>query len=232
MQMKDMKNKFPIREKTLYSILWGCTVVAAGAVIVLTIFAVSRRSDKVPAAPVSSVVTTANAGTSAPSTSNRVPSTTAPDTSEEINAPVLRFVLPAAGSLAKPHCIDTLSYSITMNDYRTHRGVDLSAEIGDAVYACADGMITGVYSDPLMGKCIEITHAGGYKSLYKNLAEELPEGVAEGCSVKAGQVIAAIGESARVELAEEPHLHFELTLNGNPVDPAAVLELEEKKQES
>lgn len=227
----QMNKKRPINEKTLYSILWGCTVVAAGAVILLTVFAVAKRSNKAPSSLTtspSSEASTVNSDT-APSTvdSTENPPTTAPDTAEEINAPVLRFVLPTAGSLSKSHSIDTLSYSLTMNDYRTHRGVDLSAEIGDAVYACADGIVTGLYTDPLMGQCIEITHSGGYKSLYKNLAEELPEGIAEGCTVKAGQIIAAIGESARVEIADEPHLHFELTLNGDPIDPAAVLGLEE-----
>lgn len=228
----QMKKKLPINEKTLYSILWGCTVVAAGAVIVLTIFAVARRSEKSPASLTSeaSSAVTSVTSVSTPGTVEPAP-TTAPDTSEEIDAPVLRFVLPTAGALVKPHSIETLSYSLTMEDYRTHRGVDLSAEIGDAVYACADGIITGVYTDPLMGKCIEITHTGGYKSIYKNLAEELPEGIAEGCSVKAGQVIAAIGESARIEIADEPHLHFELTLDGEPVDPAAVLNLEVNTEE-
>lgn len=226
----QMKKKLPINEKTLYSILWGCTVVAAGAVIILTVFAVAKRSNKAPSsltADPSSEVSSVTSDTvpSTVGTTETAPST-APDTSEEIDAPVLRFVLPTAGTLSKSHSIDTLSYSLTMNDYRTHRGVDLSAEIGDAVYACADGIITGVYTDPLMGQCIEITHSGGYKSLYKNLAEELPEGIVEGCTVKAGQIIAAIGESACVEIADEPHLHFELTLNGDPIDPATVLGLE------
>lgn len=222
----QMKKKLPMREKTLYSILWGCTLVAAATVILLTIFTVAKRGQKPSVQPDSTrrptVTTVAGPRTEPEGTEPNRP-TTAPDTAEQIDAPVLRFVMPCVGELSKKHNIETLSYSLTMNDYRTHRGVDISGEIGDAVYSCADGMVTGVYSDPLMGKCVEVTHLGGYKSIYRNLADELPEGIMEGCTVSAGQVIAAIGESARVELAEEPHLHFEVLLDGKPIDPASVL---------
>ena len=48
----------------------------------------------------------------------------------------------------------------------------------------------------------------------------------EGVTVKAGQTIGYVGESAMVEIAEEPHLHFEMTVNGIAVDPLAYFEEE------
>ena len=77
-----------------------------------------------------------------------------------------------------------------------------------------------------MGYCVAVIHGGDACTVYKNLAETLPEGIEEGVSVKAGQTIGYVGESAMVEIAEEPHLHFEMTVNGIAVDPLAYFEEE------
>ena len=70
-----------------------------------------------------------------------------------------------------------------------------------------------------MGYCIAIEHSGNCFTIYKNLAEELPEGIAEGSKVRSGQLLAAVGDSAMVEIAQEPHLHFEMTVDDLAVDP-------------
>ena len=56
-------------------------------------------------------------------------------------------------------------------------------------------------------------------SIYKNLATEVAEGIEAGSEVKCGQLLAYVGETAMTELADEPHLHFELTVAGLQVDP-------------
>ncbi len=214
-----------LSEKTVYSILWGCTIAAAGVVILLTVFAVARRSEDEPIITRPFVQTSGGANSTSPAgTKPANPTTTGPEqNSGPVGADTLVFSVPASGLLAKGHVMETLVYSMTMNDYRTHAGVDIEAQIGDPVFACADGQITGVYTDPLMGSCIEITHPTGYKSVYRNLAEELPEGIAEGVSVKSGSVIAAVGETARIEIADETHLHFELYRDNVPVNPVEVI---------
>ena len=85
-------------------------------------------------------------------------------------------------------------------------------------------MIGEVWDDPMMGKCLSITHAGGGVSTYSNLCEELPAGITVGTSVKAGDIIAAAGESALAEIAQESHLHFELQVNGVSVNPADYID--------
>ena len=70
-----------------------------------------------------------------------------------------------------------------------------------------------------MGWCVAVSHSGGAMSYYKNLDEALAEGIKEGASVKSGQLLGAIGDSAMIEVAQEPHLHFELTVGGIQVDP-------------
>ena len=127
--------------------------------------------------------------------------------------------LPVKGMLLKEHDASVQVYSTTMNDYRVHLGIDVLTEESAPVYAAADGKISKIWEDVKMGYCIAVEHSGELVTVYKNLAEELPEGISEGASVRAGQLIANVGNSAMVEVAEEPHLHFEMTVGGLSVDP-------------
>ncbi|MBQ6676415.1 MAG: M23 family metallopeptidase [Clostridia bacterium] len=132
----------------------------------------------------------------------------------------ITFRAPVSGSVYAEFSVAVPVFSNTMNDYRTHAGVDVSAEIGDPVYACADGVIDDVYEDPMMGQTVKISHADGFESVYRNLSAVLPEGIEKGASVRAGQMIGAVGDTALIECEDEPHLHFELLLTGEPVDPS------------
>ncbi len=153
-------------------------------------------------------------------TENDKPTVTPPDTnSKPVEDKLPSFVLPVSGALSLKHDADCQVFSNTMNDYRVHLGVDVVTEDSAPVYAAADGKIDKIWEDTLMGYCIAIKHSGDCYTIYKNLAETLPDGIAEGVSVRSGQLIASVGESAMVEIAEEPHLHFEMTVAGLSVDP-------------
>ena len=141
------------------------------------------------------------------------------DTSVSVEDSLPSFVLPVSGVLSKKHDPELQVYSVTMNDYRVHIGVDIVTEKDAPVYAAADGTVARIWKDVLMGYCIAVQHNGDCLTVYKNLAETLPDGIAEGASVRSGQLIASVGESAMVELAEEPHLHFEMTVEELAVDP-------------
>ena len=129
------------------------------------------------------------------------------------------FILPVSGNLTREHDPSLQVFSPTMQDYRVHLGIDLSTKADAPVYAAADGKISKIWVDTLMGYCIAIKHSGDCVTVYKNLAETLPEGLAEGVSVRSGQLIATVGESAMIEVADEPHLHFEMTVGDLAVDP-------------
>ena len=135
------------------------------------------------------------------------------------------FSLPADGEVLVPCSLTTPMYSITMNDYRTHSGIDITASIGDSVMSCADGTVSEIWEDPMMGTSVKITHEAGAVSVYKNLAAELVDGIEVGSSVTAGQVIGAVGDTALIECEEEPHLHFELMVDGEHVDPCEHIEI-------
>ncbi len=154
-----------------------------------------------------------------------------PDTPADIpdipDAPVIEdtskipeFLSPITkGVVSKYSDTEVPAYSNTMNDYRLHTGIDIATEIGASVYAAAKGTVTEIWDDIYMGKCISVSHNGGAVTVYKNLASELADGIYEGAEVDAGQLIACVGDTAKIEAADEPHLHFELLVDNKIQDP-------------
>lgn len=153
-----------------------------------------------------------------------VPETTEPEQNVNATPEPPSYTLPVAGDVMKEFSNDVLVYSETMNDYRVHNGVDLAAAIGTQVKAFTDGVVEEVYEDPLMGFTVVLSHGDETKSIYQNLSSELAAGIKTGTLVEEGQVIAGVGESNLIECAQEPHLHFEVTVSGNPVDPMSYFE--------
>ncbi len=133
------------------------------------------------------------------------------------------FLLPVSGVLRSVHDADLQVFSPTMGDYRVHLGIDIGTVAGASVSAMADGTVTQIWDDVRMGRCIAVKHGGDAYTIYKNLAAEQSEGIVVGATVKAGDVIGTVGDSAMVEIAEEPHLHLEMTVAGIQVDPTEYL---------
>ena len=146
------------------------------------------------------------------------------DGTSEAAAPI-EFCLPVNGYISKDYSMDMPVFSLTMNDYRTHSGLDIQASVGSAVATVAEGEVTKRYTDPFMGVCIEVTHGGGLVSKYMNLGEEYPKDAEVGCKVYGGQTIGCVGESAAVDAADTSHLHFELLVNGTRINPAPYIPL-------
>ena len=139
---------------------------------------------------------------------------------ESVSSKLPDFMLPVSGTLSVKHDPELQVFSPTMNDYRVHLGVDINTLEGASVVAAADGVVQKVWDDPLMGKCVAIAHDGDSSTFYKNLSETLAEGIEKGVTVTAGQLIGTVGDSAMMEVAQEPHLHFEMTVGGLQVDPS------------
>lgn len=129
------------------------------------------------------------------------------------------FISPVCGKVSAEHSENVLVYSDTMGDYRTHSGIDIATADSAVVVAAADGVISELWEDPMWGFCISIEHEGGAVSYYKNLSRESITGNVTGTEVRAGNVIGNVGGTALCEIAEDPHLHFELKINGKSVDP-------------
>jgi len=79
--------------------------------------------------------------------------------------------------------------------------------------------VAKIWEDTLMGTCVAISHADDVLTVYKNLATDLTAGIKEGTAVTRGTQIGVVGDTAILEMADEPHLHFEMTAKGLSVDP-------------
>ncbi len=101
---------------------------------------------------------------------------------------------------------------------RMHTGVDWGAPIGTPIYAAGNGVIIKAGWDSGYGRRVEIQHANGYVTTYNHMSS-FGRGVAEGAHVTQGQVVGYLGQSG---LATGPHLHYEVIINGNFVDPMAI----------
>ena len=130
-------------------------------------------------------------------------------------------VQPVSGSVVQDYAMDHLTYNATTQDWRVHNGVDLAAENGQSVVAAQAGTVTAVYDDEYYGTTVIIQHNSGYTAHYCNLAETTA--VAAGDTVAAGDVIGTIGGTALLEVADAPHLHFEVYLDGEAADPTDFL---------
>lgn len=139
--------------------------------------------------------------------------------SEESKDP--SFAKPVEGEKIKDYSRDNLVYSTTLDEWTTHLGIDFKAEKTDIVKASADGKIKSIKNDPRYGLTVVIEHSNGFESIYSNLLTS--EFITVGEEVKQGQTIATVGNTARFEIADETHLHFEIKQNGENVDPNIYL---------
>ena len=131
------------------------------------------------------------------------------------------IVSPLSGETVAAFSMDELAYSETLADWRTHDGIDIAAEVGTQVIAACSGVVTAVRDDDMMGTLVTIAHDDGYETTYANLRSS--PGVGEGQYVSAGEVIGAVGSSSIAEFSMPAHLHFSVSKDGVPCDPAEFL---------
>ncbi len=144
--------------------------------------------------------------------------TSAPTPAPSAAPAPLVFTWPVKGTVIAGFSVEALAYSETMGDWRTHNGLDIAAALGTQVLAAANGTVSAIYQDDLMGTVVEIDHGQGLMSHYANLAA-VPT-VQVGDKVTTGAVIGSVGQTAAAESGREAHLHYALLKEGYPVDPA------------
>lgn len=133
----------------------------------------------------------------------------------------LKFEAPTSGEIIVDYANESLVYSKTLEEWTTHLGVDIKANKASAVTAAEDGTIKSIKNDPRYGLTITISHQDGYETVYSNLLTS--DFIKEKDEVKKGQTIGTVGETASFEIAEEPHLHFEVYKDGQSINPTTVL---------
>ena len=95
-----------------------------------------------------------------------------------------------------------------------HKGLDIATRMATPVIATADGIVSFIGNKGLLGKVVAIDHGHGIVTRYGHLKKILKK---SGTSVKRGDIIANVGISGR---STGPHVHYEVYINGIPVNPA------------
>ena len=216
-------------------------LILAFCVIALTsIFTIKSNIDKINDSntnvPVSEKVHTEEAGKNAAVqneknsentnvASSRVPIVESGETKSGSSGESSTFVNPVKSDsafLTNEYSMDHLIYSVTLDQYMTHCGVDIEAPEDTQVIAMAAGCVTSVYTDDRYGLSVEITHPHDMVTIYSNLSTN--EMVEVGDTIKQGQIIGGVGATGLFEALEPPHLHFEMLQGGVYVDPQKHIE--------
>ena len=210
-----MEKKFKFSDRSAVSKIVYLTVIAIlciSAIVIGIVAANSRKkTDDIP--PVTD-------GTENGGTDNGGANTDEPGNTDNTEKPEVKvsFVSPAVGTVIKSHSTTVPVFSETLEEWRIHTGLDISVADNGEIYASCGGEVTGVYKDPMLGTTVEVTHSANHKSYYSNLDPDTIT-VKVGDVVEQGDVIACVGDSAISEIADEPHVHFELKINGSSVNP-------------
>lgn len=164
---------------------------------------------------------------SSSSSSSQEQSAVQQDSAEQSELPVasqiLAYSLPIKSEITGSFSGGELVKNTTLNDWRTHDGIDISAGVGSEVMAAADGTVTDIKADPLWGTVVVIDHPDGLQSVYCGLNSAVTCRV--GDSVHGKQVIGKL-DGVPCEITEPSHLHFGIKSEGKWIDPVSVLQKE------
>ncbi|HIZ19556.1 MAG TPA: M23 family metallopeptidase [Firmicutes bacterium] len=217
--------------KGFYLALAVC-LVAVGGVAVVTFMNTpelaqegsSAPSTTAPTQAVEQIVTnipddrttTTSRRTTTSAAATTAATTTAAPTTQE---PADLFILPLSNEVIQEYSDGKPVYSATMNDWRVHNGVDFKGAEGQTVKALADGTILSVQEDPLWGQVVTIDHGFGIHSRYCGVQVSALQA---GQAVKVGQAIGTLDEIP-CELTMGPHLHLEVLVNDEYVNPVEAI---------
>jgi murein DD-endopeptidase MepM/ murein hydrolase activator NlpD len=121
----------------------------------------------------------------------------------------------AAGEMSSPF---GMRYHPILHYARLHSGVDWVAPVGTPIVAAGNGTVLKAGYDSGYGRRVEIQHANGYVTTYNHMSA-FARGIVPGAHVNQGQIVGYLGGSG---LVTGPHLHYEVIINGNFVDPMAI----------
>lgn len=127
------------------------------------------------------------------------------------------FSMPVEGEVIKEYAKDKLVYSDTLKEWVTHAGIDIKSEKTTIVKASEEGTVKSIKNDPRYGLTVVIEHNNGFSTVYSNLLTA--EFVTAGESVKKGQTIGTVGNTATFEISDESHLHFEILKDNVQINP-------------
>lgn len=146
---------------------------------------------------------------------------TVTETTTEADTAPASYILPLGTDIGNDYSMGVPVYNSVMGDWRTHDGVDFNGNYGDSVKAVADGTVTSVDNDAVMGDVITINHGGGVEASYYGVT--VSDSIVKGMKVTQGDKIGTIGTIPGEADADYPHIHLEIKVNGEVCDPLEVM---------
>ena len=128
---------------------------------------------------------------------------------------------PVRGTVLVDYNMNETVYYPTLDQYRVSPAVSLQAVEDAPVYAAADGQVLSIIQDACTGTTVTMELGNGYQAVYGQLKDLT---VAEGDTVKEGDVIGNINTPTKYYSVEGPNLYFAMKKDGVPVDPFEYLE--------
>ena len=132
-----------------------------------------------------------------------------------------RLMWPVNGDVILNYSMDKSIYFATLNQYKYHPAIVISAEPGTEVWCAAQGKVTQIKVDEETGTTISMDLGSGYEAVYGQMKELA---VKEGDMVSAGALLGYVSEPTKYYTVEGSNLYFQLLRDGEPVNPMDYLE--------
>lgn len=197
------------------------------AIGIITISAVFNRNadefaqreqnynEEIPVVSETEVYEPANTESVVEETISSVSETTPKEEVEEVE-----YTMPLAGELQREFSVDELLWDDTMQDWRTHNGIDIASDVGTEVDTAGEGTVIESYEDEKYGFVVKVQHADGVVTVYKNLEKTVVE---KDDILDKGQMIGTVGNKGAFEIAQKPHLHFEVIIEDKNTNPLNLI---------
>lgn len=226
--MKEKENTSTSSKKRLiYSVIVAICALLLIAATILTVYFVTNSGREVLEQPPVENPPVENPPIENPPVENPPVENPPEDPNKPSSGQKVAFVKPVETTTC------SVEYNVIYNNTSTdkwykHMAIDFVADAGTEVCAMADGKITKISMEEILGNYIVVEHDGGIMTVYRFV--EPVSSLKEGDEVKQGQTIATVAQAYGTEYKEGTHLHLEMTLDGKPVDPADYIDvtLEEK----
>lgn len=233
--MKDKETaSTPNRKKLIYSILAAVCALLLIAATVLTVYFVTNRPREVLDAPPVDDNPVDDTPDDPPvdSKPEDPPVDDKPDDPPVDNTPSggegkVLFAAPVEGATCTLEYM-TVYNNASLDKWYRHCAVDFAAEEGTKVLAMSDGVVAEISLSAELGNLITLEHEGGVKTIYRFV--EPTASLKVGDHVTQGQQIGSVAAAYGTEYKDGAHLHLEMKVNGEHVDPMDYIDatLEEK----
>lgn len=209
-----------VKRRTLYTILIAACALVLAAAVTLTVVFVTRGADV-------SLDQPGDGDDGKDDGNDDGDDDQDPGDDDTPGSSEVVFAMPVAS--ATVGTTYTFWYNSTLNRYNLHTGIDFKAPAGTQVTAAYGGTVESITDTLLEGGKVVIDHGNGLKSEYASI--DVSESLRIGQKLEQGDQLGTVSAAADAmgnEYNEGEHLHFEVTQDGESIDPVAYLDLDEK----